>query len=150
MRVWFSIHHALVICVGKVPIDEMGSRDLLMGKEKKKAMTSAQGNEDYLADVPSRVVSGSMGLVAFALAAGVGLWAGNSALVILTRALVACALCAIIGRVLGAMGEACIGDFIGKYRGDNPKPVMPEELRQLESDRAAHGQVVDEMRKKAA
>ena len=121
-----------------------------MSKADTNADDEKRNNEDYLADIPSRVISGAMGLIGFALAAGVGLWAGNSALVVLTRALVACAFCAIIGRVLGAMGEACVGEFVSRYRFVNPKPGKPDELRRLESDRAAHGEVVDEMRKKAA
>lgn len=106
--------------------------------------------EDYLADVPSRVVSGSMGLIGFALASVIGLWAGNPAIVTLTRALVACALCAIVGRILGSMGETCTREFILSYKKSNPRPRLPEELRKLEMSRAAHAEVVDEMRKKAA
>ncbi|MBL4592161.1 MAG: hypothetical protein JKY96_09415 [Phycisphaerales bacterium] len=123
-----------------------------MGKKKKKndSPASAPGNGDYLADVPTKVISGSMGLVAFALTAGIGIWAGNSAMVTLTRALVACAICAFVGRILGMMGEVCVKEFVNNYKADRPSPLLPEELQQLERERAAHGQVVDEMRKKAA
>jgi len=114
------------------------------------ARPSAKRKGDYLADVPARVVSGTMGLAAFAMAAIVGLWAGNPAIVTLTRALVACAVCAFIGRILGSMGEVCTKEFIAHYKKQNPRPRLPDELQQLEMTRAAHAQVVDEMRKKAA
>ncbi|MCA9304607.1 MAG: hypothetical protein KC996_10845 [Phycisphaerales bacterium] len=120
------------------------------GSAGSKAGAKGKAKGDYLADVPSRVVSGTMGLAAFAMAAVVGLWAGNPAIVTLSRALVACAVCALVGRILGSMGESCTREFIGYYKKQNPRPRLPEELQKLEMSRAAHAKVVDEMRKKAA
>ena len=124
-----------------------------MGQKKNKADsngTSPGSKGDYLADVPTNVVSGTMGLTGFALASFIGLWAGNSALTTLGRALIACAACAIVGRVIGWIGEACIKEFIRDYREKNPIPELPKELQALNLSRAAHEQIVDEVRKKAA
>lgn len=124
-----------------------------MGKKKKtksEEQALSPGDKDYLRGVSAQVVSGSMGLMAFALTSIVGLWAGNPALVTLTRALVACALCAFIGRMLGSVGEICVREYVEQYKKQHPRPNLPEQLKELEQDRAAHEQIVDEMRKKAA
>ena len=127
----------------------MGKKKSSEPKASGKSPSTGPGG-DYFADVPSRVVSGTMGLVGFAMASVIGLWAGNPAMVILTRALVACAVCAIVGRILGSIGEVCTREFVVHYKNLNPRPRLPEELEKLEMTRAAHEQVVDEMRKKAA
>ncbi len=114
------------------------------------ASQTGQEGEDYLAEVPSRIVSGTMGLTGFAMTAIIGIWAGNPAIVTLTRALVACVVCAFVGRILGSMGEICVREFVGYYKQKHPRPELPKELQELEQNRAAHEQVVDEMRKKAA
>ncbi len=124
-----------------------------MAKKKNKASASdanAGSKSDYLADVPTNVVSGTMGLMGFAITSFIGLWAGNSALTTLGRALIACAICAIVGRVIGWVGEACVKEFIKDYREQNPTPELPKELQALNLSRAAHERIVDEVRKKAA
>lgn len=120
-----------------------------MGKKSKKTQ-SGKPAVDVLVDVPSRMVSGVMGLIGFAMAALIGVWAGNPASVTLSRALVACALCAIVGRILGALGEICVREFVDHYKNKNPRPRLPDQLQELEMSRAAHEHAVDEMRKKAA
>jgi hypothetical protein len=120
-----------------------------MGKKSKKS-ESVKPAVDVLVDVPSRMVSGVMGLIGFAMASVIGVWAGNPASVTLSRALVACALCAIVGRALGAIGEICVREFVEHYQSKHPRPKLPDQLRDLEMSRAAHEHAVDEMRKKAA
>jgi hypothetical protein len=124
-----------------------------MGKKKKEKpedQKRSPADQDYLRGVTSQVVSGTMGLMGFALTSIVGIWAGNPALVTLTRALVACAICAFIGRMLGNVGEICVREYVETYKKERPRPNLPQQLKELEKNRVAHEQIVDEMRKEAA
>lgn len=103
----------------------------------------------YLADIPARLISGVLGLMAFVLASVVGLIAGNPGFVILTRALVAMFVCAIIGRVLGVVGEVCVREYVTRYKSDRPRPQKPQQLVELERAKEAHEQVVQSMKKAA-
>lgn len=103
----------------------------------------------YLADIPARLISGVLGLMAFVLACGVGLIAGNPGFVILSRALVAMFVCAIIGRVLGMVGEVCVREYVTRYKSDRPRPQKPKQLVELEQAKEAHEQMVQSMKKAA-
>lgn len=103
----------------------------------------------YLADIPARLISGVLGLMAFVLASVVGLIAGNPGFVVLMRALVAMFVCAVIGRVLGVMGEVCVREYVTRYKSDRPRPQKPQQLVELERAKEAHEQVVQSMKKAA-
>ncbi len=110
---------------------------------------SLADSSQYMADVSTHLVSGVLGLMGFTTALVVGLIAGNSGLVILTRALVALFLCAIVGRLLGAVGEVCVREFVTKYKSDRPQPIKPRELVDLDREQRVHESVVDSMKKAA-
>jgi uncharacterized protein YneF (UPF0154 family) len=82
-------------------------------------------------ETPSKIISGVMGLLGFATAALVGLWAGNPGVMILWRALLAMVVCSLLGRVLGYVGYVCVREFLDNYKDENPIPEMPESLKRL-------------------
>lgn len=102
---------------------------------------------EYLADVPSGMISGVLGMMGFTIACLVGLMAENPGYVILLRAMLAMVVCAIIGRVLGTVGETCVREFVTIYKSDRPKPKKPKQLVELEAARRAHQDVVQTMKK---
>ena len=104
---------------------------------------------EYLADVSTRLVSGVLGLMGFSTAILVGILAGNPGIVILLRAMLAMLICAVIGRVLGAMGEVCVREYVTHYKSNRPVPAMPDELIELEKRLEDHGKVIDNMKKAA-
>lgn len=102
---------------------------------------------EYLADVPSGMISGVLGMMGFTLACLVGIFADNPGYVILLRAMLAMVVCAIIGRVLGMVGETCVREFVTMYKSDRPKPKKPKQLVELDAARKAHQDVVQSMKK---
>jgi len=78
---------------------------------------------------PSKVIAGSLGLTAFAIAVVAGLAAGNPSTEVLTRALVCMAICYALGMVLGAIGEHTMQEHVRQYIAARPvikhnEPVM--------------------------
>lgn len=104
---------------------------------------------EYLADIPARLISGVLGLMAFVLACVVGLLAGNPGFVILTRAILAMLVCALVGRFLGIVGEVCVREFVERYKSERPRPRKPQQLVRLEQAKQEHEQVVRSMKKAA-
>lgn len=104
---------------------------------------------EYLADIPAKLISGILGLMGFMTACIVGLAAGNTAIVILLRAILAMFACAIIGRVLGVVGEICAREFMDKYKADNPRPEKPQQLLDLDREMREHEEAVQSMKKAA-
>lgn len=104
---------------------------------------------EYLADIPTKLVSGVLGLVAFSTALIVGLMAGNPGYVIILRAILAMICCAFVGRVLGAVGEVCVREFVENYKSDRPVPKKPKELVELDAKHRAHETVIKNMKKAA-
>ncbi|MGV6813992.1 MAG: hypothetical protein ACWA5W_03165 [Phycisphaerales bacterium] len=104
---------------------------------------------EYLADVPTKLISGVLGLMGFTTASIVGLLAGNPGIVILGRALVAMLICSFVGRLLGGVGEVCVREFVEHYKSGRPTPEMPEELVRLQEEQKAHESVVKNMKKAA-
>lgn len=105
--------------------------------------------EDYLADLPSRVISSALGFLGFSTACIFGIIADNPGLVIITRAMVAMVVCAFVGRILGSVGEVCVREFVSLYKAQRPIPEKPAELIQLENDQRAHESLVSSMKKAA-
>lgn len=64
---------------------------------------------------PGKVVAGSFGLSAFAVAVIAGLGAGNTASDVLIRALVAMVVCYFIGTLLGGVGERTVSEHVRQY-----------------------------------
>jgi hypothetical protein len=91
---------------------------------------------DIKADVPARVISSVLGLMGFFTALLVGLLAGNTGVTIVLRALLAMAICAVVGRIIGTVGEICVREFLREYKIERPTPVLPEQLRRLYKARA--------------
>ena len=87
-------------------------------------------------DVPARVISSVFGLMGFTTALLVGLIAGNPGITILYRAMLAMAICAVVGRVIGMVGELSVREFLKKYKQDRPMPKVPEQLQRLYKARA--------------
>ena len=102
---------------------------------------------EYLADIPTKLISGVLGLMGFATASLVGLVAGNPGLVIIVRALLAMLICSVVGRILGWVGEICVREFVTKYKHDRPQPEKPKELVDLDRAQKAHKSVVERMNK---
>jgi len=90
-------------------------------------------------DEPARVVAGVLGLTAFVTASLVGLGIGNPGSLILTRALVAMVVCALVGRLLGVAGERCVREFIASYKAERPIPEVPGALAELYGDDSGGG-----------
>ncbi len=110
---------------------------------------SLADSSQYMADISTQLASGVLGLMGFTTALVVGLLAGNPALVILTRAMVAMLVCAVVGRLLGAAGEICVREYVTKYKSDRPQPTKPQELIDLDREQRAHESVIDTMKKAA-
>ncbi len=104
---------------------------------------------ELMADVPSRVISSVLGLMGFFTACLVGLSVGNPGSIILVRAMLALAVCAVIGRVIGTVGEVCVREFVVKYKADRPMPEMPEELQELYDTQARDEALRDRMKQSA-
>ena len=63
----------------------------------------------------TKVIAGTTGLSAFGVAVAAGLGAGNSASDVLLRALVATAVCYLLGLVVGAIGERTLNEYVKSY-----------------------------------
>lgn len=105
--------------------------------------------QEYLADIPARLVSGVLGLMGFVTACVVGLLAGNPGVVVLTRALMAMLICVLVGRLLGAIGEICVREYVDRYKSERPRPSKPHQLVELDRANHAHQEVVDTLKKAA-
>jgi len=106
-------------------------------------------SSEYLADIPTKLTSGVLGLMGFMTACLVGLLAGNPGIIILGRALIAMLCCAFVGKVLGAVGEVCVREFVNLYKYDRPEPTMPQQLADLDMEKQAHESMVKNMKKAA-
>ena len=67
----------------------------------------------------------------FTSALMVGLVAGNPGITILYRAMLAMAVCAVVGRVIGMMGEISVREFLNKYKLERPMPEASAQLKRL-------------------
>ena len=105
---------------------------------------------DVKQDVPSRVISSVFAFMGFFTALLVGLAAGNPGIIIVLRALLAMAICAVVGRILGTIGEISVREFLNKYKADSPTPVLPEQLQQLYKVRAEDEAIRKSMKRSAA
>lgn len=101
------------------------------------------------AGVPAKVISCILGLMGFFTALLVGLMAGNPGVIILLRAMLALALCALVGRILGIVGEISVREFLDKYKEDRPTPILPIQLQRLYKSRADHEALRNSMKKSA-
>lgn len=63
-----------------------------------------------------RSIGAQIGLLAFAVALLAGLYAGNSAAVVLTRALIAMAVGAVVGQVAGWAARLVLRDHLQKKK----------------------------------
>jgi len=102
---------------------------------------------EYLADVSTKLVSGVLGLMGFMVASFVGVMASNPGMIILSRAILAMIVCAIIGRVLGAVGEVCVREYVLRYKSDRPSPEKPRALVNLEESQRAHDDLMKKIKK---
>lgn len=104
---------------------------------------------EYLADIPARLISGVLGLMAFTVACLTGLMAGNPGYVILVRAMIAMLICTFLGRILGIVGEICIREYVSTYKSTRPRPQKPAQLVALEKAKHEHERVVAHMKNAA-
>ena len=102
---------------------------------------------EYLADIPASLISGVLGLMGFMLACVVGVLASNPGYIILIRAILAMLICAIIGRILGTIGEICIREYVTNYKTGRPEPKRPQDLVDLENKQLEHERLVEHMKK---
>jgi hypothetical protein len=72
--------------------------------------------------IPAKVIATCLALVSFAGAIFIGLAAGNSALVILGRALIVMLLAWAAGRLIGALAMYHVQLTIEKYKTEHPIP----------------------------
>ncbi len=78
---------------------------------------------------PTKVISASLGLSAFATATIVGLWVDNPADTILARAIVSMFLAQAVGLAIGAAAERAVRDHIDAQLRPNsatPAPSAPD------------------------
>ncbi len=68
----------------------------------------------------TKVIAGSLGLTAFAIAVVSGLAAGNQSAEILIRALMSMMTCYVLGLVLGMIGEHTIEEHVREYVNARP------------------------------
>ncbi len=80
---------------------------------------------------PTKVIAGSLGLTAFAIAVVAGLFAGNESTEILIRALISMLLCYVLGLVLGAIGERTIEEHIRDYIAARPVKRFSEPIMEV-------------------
>lgn len=62
----------------------------------------------------ARFAGGVLGLLAFSVAAVLGLVAGNPPMTIVTRSIWALVVFCVLGLVVGAAAQAVVNDFVGK------------------------------------
>lgn len=108
---------------------------------------NSQEGGDLHEDVPARLISGVMGLMGFFTALMVGFVVGNTGVIIVLRALLAMAVCALVGRLLGIVGERCVREFVDEYKQARPMPVLPEKLQRLYKAREDEAKLRDSMKK---
>ncbi len=77
----------------------------------------------------TRTIGAQLGLLAFGTALVAGLYAGNSVVVILTRALIALVAGALLGQIVGVMARALLRDHLQKRKAD----IDSEHVRQLQA-----------------
>lgn len=104
---------------------------------------------DVKPDVPARVISSVLGLMGFFTASMVGIFAGNTGVTIVLRALLAMAVCAVVGRIIGAVGEICVREYLDKYKTERPMAVLPEQLQRLYAERAEDEALRNQMKRAA-
>ncbi len=63
----------------------------------------------------TKVIASTLGLSAFGVAVIAGLMAGNAASDVLIRAVVAMAVCHVVGMALGAIGERTVDEYVKSY-----------------------------------
>lgn len=68
----------------------------------------------------AKVVAGSLGLAAFAIALLAGLGSGADADLVLGRAVISMFVCFLIGYVIGLVGERAMNEAAQRYRDENP------------------------------
>lgn len=71
---------------------------------------------------PNRMIASCFALCGFAVALLAGMDASVTTASALLRAIVALAVCYMIGTVIGAAGEACIAESFSDYSRRNPAP----------------------------
>ena len=76
--------------------------------------------------MPTRVIASSFALIAFALAIVMGLYVGNEAIAILSRALLVMFISYWVGMCVGAVGHRAIQEHLNRYRLDNPIPRLDD------------------------
>lgn len=79
-------------------------------------------------DKPTKVIAGSLGLTAFAIAVVAGLAAGNQSAEILVRALISMTTCYVLGLVLGAIGQRTIEEHVRQYIASRPVKKRSHEV----------------------
>jgi len=82
----------------------------------------------------SRFAGGILGLLAFAVAATMGLAVGNPPMAVLTRAIWALVIFCIVGLAVGAAAQAVINDYVAKQE---------EKLRSPAGERTSPGGAVE-------
>lgn len=86
-----------------------------------------------------KVVGGIMGMIAFAVAALVGLIAGNDVATVLTRALVAMGVFFAVGFLLGTMGRRLIDEHMSRMIDDDRQKQI-ERINQTRDAEPAAGE----------
>ena len=94
--------------------------------------------------MPTRVITSSVALIAFALAIGLGAFAGNSAATTIWRALVAMTACYVVGLLIGQAARSAMNEHIERYKKEHPIPELDVGFEHGEPvEDAAGGQTQD-------
>ena len=70
--------------------------------------------------IAARTIAGIFALAAFAVAVLAGLSAGNAAVLVLSRAIIAMLICYPVGLAVGLVAQRLVQDHIDSHRAANP------------------------------
>ena len=70
----------------------------------------------------TRLIAGSIALVAFMIALAMGVAAGNDATTTVGRAIIAMLSCYLVGLGVGMVGQRTVDEHLEHYRRENPIP----------------------------
>jgi hypothetical protein len=96
------------------------------------------------------VVSVAFALCGFSAAVVSGIGAGNDALTVLLRAMVAMVACQFVGMLAGSMLSSLITEQEARYRAAHPIPMVPSVAARGGNDVVVVDEVVDEQGKNGA
>lgn len=78
-----------------------------------------------MVSTPSKVIAFIFALTAFAVAIAAGMFGGDPAESVLSRALVVLVVCQLVGTALGSTVNHVLNEYLKQYETDHPVPDVP-------------------------